>query len=106
MDDTKDAVQAIADELVSRQGSVRNGDRVLEQRSEPVNVTDGLYAIAKAIDRLAQAVEKIAEQQKSPGKPPSYSYRPASGPPLGSRIPSGGRQWVGPGIPHGGQRLG
>lgn len=106
MDDTKDAVQAIADALVSRQDKVRIGDRLLEQRSEPANVTDGLYAIAKAIDRLAQAMEKIAEQQKPLGKQPLDTYRPSGRPSLGPRIPPGGRQWVGPGIPHGGQRLG
>jgi hypothetical protein len=49
----------LADALTSTLQSVNECDR----NGEPANVVDGLFAIARAIHRLAEAVDRATEQR-------------------------------------------
>lgn len=52
----KDLQETLANTLSSPNERDRNWE-------SPANVVDGLFAISRAIDRLAEAVEAIAERQ-------------------------------------------
>jgi hypothetical protein len=61
MPDIEDAVAAIGNNLESLNESDSNG--------EAANVVDGLFAIARAIQNLADAVDDAADKRDFPGKP-------------------------------------
>jgi hypothetical protein len=54
MDDPQDVAQAVW-------GTFRTPNEV-DSNGEPANMVDGLFAIARAIDRLAEAVDRFADE--------------------------------------------